>query len=242
MKLSIIIVVQEEEVDAPQTRIAIASAQFADEVLVVPVQYPISDFSEVRNRALKRAKGEWVLFLDSDELISPKLASEIKENIQSDCSKLQVKGYRLKRRDHFLGKWLEYGETAHVKLIRLAKKGAGTWLRPVHEIWNVHGQIAVLQNPLLHYSHETVNQMFEKIDFYSTLEAKYSKEKIKRLTGRMARVFILAQMIVFPAGKFVQNYFFRCGFLDGIPGFIHAMMMSFHSFLVRGKMLGTSQK
>ena len=42
-------------------------------------------------------------------------------------------------------------------------------------------------------------------------------------------------MILFPSGKFIHNYIFRLGFLDGMEGFIHAGMMSGHSFLVRGE-------
>ena len=43
-------------------------------------------------------------------------------------------------------------------------------------------------------------------------------------------------ILLFPAGKFIQNYFFKRGFLDGTAGFIHAALMSLHSFLVRGKL------
>ena len=36
-------------------------------------------------------------------------------------------------------------------------------------------------------------------------------------------------------GKFVFNYFLTLGFLDGVQGLNMAVLMSFHSFLVRGK-------
>ena len=39
-----------------------------------------------------------------------------------------------------------------------------------------------------------------------------------------------------PPAKFIQNYFFRLGFLDGTAGFVQAILMSFHSFLVRAKL------
>jgi hypothetical protein len=43
-------------------------------------------------------------------------------------------------------------------------------------------------------------------------------------------------IIFYPFGKFILNYFLKLGFLDGAPGFVYAFMMSFHSFLVRGKL------
>ena len=33
-----------------------------------------------------------------------------------------------------------------------------------------------------------------------------------------------------------MNYFIKFGFLDGLQGLVFAIMMSFHSFLVRGKL------
>jgi hypothetical protein len=147
-------------------------------------------------------------------------------------------GYKLRRRDRFLGKWMKYGETAGVKLLRLAKKDAGRWERPVHEVWKIEGNVGELKNPLLHYAHETIEEMAEKLDKYSEMEAEYKNKQIDKYTNiRINKWMILAQMIIFPTAKFVQNYFLRLGFLDGMEGFIHAGMMSGHSFLVRAKIL-----
>ena len=54
------------------------SVKFADEVIVVKGKSPVSDFSKVRNVSLGKAKGEWVLFVDSDEIVSEELKEEIK--------------------------------------------------------------------------------------------------------------------------------------------------------------------
>ena len=127
-----------------------------------------------------------------------------------------------------MGKWLKYGETASVKFLRLAKKEAGKWKRPVHEIWQIKGRVGDLKNPIVHDRDMSISQFLERINKYSSLRAKelYQK-KIK------ANAFLI---IVYPIGKFMQNYFFRLGFLDGKPGFVMAIMMSIHSFLVRAKL------
>ncbi len=241
MKLTAIIIVSSDS-DKNQLRKARGSIWFADEVIVVREKFPVSDFSKVRNRALERAKGEWVLFVDSDEIISKDLSLEIKsqiselktQNQNSNFKTNGVAGFYIKRKDCFLGRWLEHGETANIRLLRLAKKNAGRWTRPVHEVWKINGKLGELKNPLLHYSHETVEGMVEKLDRYSGIEAEYrNKKQVNRLTGYQ----VITEMILFPVGKFIQNYIFRLGFLDGMEGFIHAGMMSGHSFLVRGKQL-----
>jgi glycosyltransferase involved in cell wall biosynthesis len=250
MNLSIIIIVPEDQKNSASIKRAIRSAQFADEILVIPQKFPILDFAKIRNEALERAKGEWVLYLDSDEIISEDLSSEIKSQIsnlksQNHNEKLKAdkkNGFYNKRQDRFLGKWLKYGETAHVKLLRLARKDAGKWVRPVHEVWHVEGAVGTLREPILHYSHRTIDEMIEKIDWYTDLESKYRKSVTQKMyynqSGRTRyNTFLIFSLGISPLGKFVQNYVLRLGFLDGMPGFIHAAMMSFHSFLVRAKIL-----
>ncbi len=143
---------------------------------------------------------------------------------------MSVSGYPIKRQDHFMGKDLRFGETANVTLLRLARKSAGKWHRPIHETWQVKGEIAQLKNPLLHYPHHSISQFIKSINFYTDLEAKH------RLSPEKPNKFgVVTQMLFFPPAKFIYNYIVLLGFLDGIPGFIMALMMSLHSFMVRAK-------
>ena len=230
MKLTAIVLVgKNNQVEAKR---AIESVSFANEVIVVKEELPIKDFSKIRNESLSKAKEEWVLFVDSDEVVSEKLRNEILYRFRIESG---MTGYKLKRQDRFLGKWLRYGETAGVRLLRLAKKGAGRWERPVHEVWKINGRVGEFKNAILHYSHDSIGGLVEKLDRYSEIEAEW------RL-GKLGKLGILIEMILFPSGKFIHNYIFRLGFLDGMEGFIHAGMMSGHSFLVRGKVLARVQE
>ncbi len=184
-----------------------------------------SDFSKQRNFGLKKAKNKWVMFLDADEMVSNKLAQEIKTVISNDKD---INGYFFKRNDSFAGCFLRYGETANVRLLRLAKKNSGSWQRKVHETWDVKGQTKEFKNPLLHYPHSTVTDFLKEINFYSSLHAESLKKE-----GVKPSLF---RLIFNPLGKFISNYIVKKGFLDGTPGLITALMMSFHSFLARGKL------
>lgn len=182
------------------------------------------DFASQRNFGLSKAKGPWVLFVDSDETVSEALANEIRESIH----KIEVNGFFLKRKDMMWGRTLKHGETDRVRLLRLAKKGVGTWKRPVHEVWNVVGPVATLVTPLLHAPHPDVAHFLSDIDIYSTINAAHLYD-----TGVRASWWHIG---LYPTAKFFQNYFMRKGFLDGMPGVIVALMMSFHSFLTRSKL------
>jgi glycosyltransferase involved in cell wall biosynthesis len=188
-----------------------------------------NDFAAQRNFALRQAQGEWVLFLDADERISLELAEEIKKVTQiSTVVVTCVNGFWLKRQDYFAGRWLKYGEMANVRLLRLARKNAGRWKREVHEVWEIKGKVGELRNPILHYPHPTISDFLKNINFYSNLHAQALKKE-----GVKPSLF---RIIANPLGKFIQNYILKKGFLDGMPGLIVALMMSFHSFLARAKL------
>lgn len=196
----------------------------------------ITDFAKARNDLLKTAKtparntshsdagGDWVMFLDSDEVISPELQAEIEQAIKSN----QFEAYSISRLDTFLGKQLTHGETGHTRLVRLARRDWGRWERPVHEVWVGKGRVGELKSPLLHTPHPSLSSFLAKIDHYSSLDAEYRyTQKVK---SSLFKIFF------YPLVKFKYNYFLRLGFLDGVPGLIHAIMMSFHSYLTWTKL------
>lgn len=191
------------------------------------------DFASQRNFGLEKAKNKWVLFVDADERVTPQLRAEIKSAISKACcyaisnQSTAISGYFLKRRDYLFGKELKHGETSKVKLLRLGKKNTGEWKRRVDEIWEITGKIDTLKNPLEHHSHSSMTQFLNSVNFKSTLNARAFYEE-----GKRTRLWDWLK----PKAKFFQNWILRLGFLDGMEGLIMALMMAFHSFLVRSKL------
>lgn len=186
----------------------------------------ITDFAAARNAELAKAKTDWVLFLDADETLTPELETEIASILNLESSIYSA--YSIPRLDTFLGRELRHGEPGHTRLVRLARKDFGHWVRPVHEVWQGHGRVGELQNPLLHRSHPTITAFLDKINRYSSLEAEYRHSQ-----GIKSSLFKIA---LYPIAKFKWNYLFKLGFLDGVPGTIMAIMMSFHSYLTWTKL------
>ncbi len=189
-----------------------------------------NNFAQSRNSALDKAKGDWVMFIDSDEEIGKDLQVEIQKAVLDGT----FDGYFLKRKDFFFGKWLNYGETGNVRLLRLGRKNKGKWLRKVHEKWEIKGPTSQLKNPLSHYPHPTIAHFLKNINDYSTLHAQVAFEEGKKTN--------YLDILLMPTGKFLKNYIILLGFLDGVPGLIMALMMSFHSFLSQAKLWQRQQK
>ncbi len=185
-----------------------------------------NNFSEQRNFALEKATGEWIFFVDADEVISTLLKSEIELGIKN--YELSINGYYIKREDYMWGKKLKYGETRDIWLLRLAKKNSGKWEGKVHEVWKVKGEVGELMSPILHYPHQSIAEFLKEINFYTTLRAEELFKQHVRVEWW--------DIIIYSRGKFIVNYIFKLGFLDGLEGLVIAIMMSFHSFLVRGKL------
>jgi glycosyltransferase involved in cell wall biosynthesis len=181
------------------------------------------DFAAQRNFGLTKTTGDWILFVDSDEVVSGDLASEIQQSLEIDCS-----GFYIKRTDWLFGRQLRHGETGRVRLLRLAKRDAGTWKRTVHEVWNVSGATGELSHHLDHFPHQDVAQFIHEINLYSTINARYLYSKNVHVPWW--------HIIVYPKAKFFLDYIWYLGFLDGTAGAVVAIAMSFHSFLTRAKL------
>lgn len=179
------------------------------------------DFSRQRNIGLEAASQDWVLFLDADERLTPDLKDEIQTIISSPS---QFEAYKLKRIDFLNGKKITHGEIGTTRLVRLGKKGAGVWERPIHEVWMIENT-GQLIHPLHHHSHYQWSASIKKIAIYAQLEAAYRLSE-----GEQPSLF---ELFVFPPVKFIQNFIFRLGFLDGWPGLYMALLMSCHSMLHR---------
>lgn len=234
--------------DAPSIEKTLESVGWCDEIIVVDdnstdntvdiakksgasvyIRALNDDFAAQRNFGLSKVKNDWVLFVDSDEIVTPELAQEMKLKAREDIS-----GYYLRREDYMWGRQLKYGELGSVRLLRFAKKTAGKWVRPVHEVWQIMGTTETLEHSLLHYPHPDVAQFIEEINRYSTLNAKHFYDQ-----GVRANIF---QIVAYPTAKFFVNYVWRLGFLDGTPGAIVAVLMSLHSFLTRAKLYLLARK
>ncbi len=220
---------------------ALKSAQFAQEVLiidhqshnnwselqrqyrfkVISIKGLIRDFSQVRNLGLAKAAYTWVFFLDSDEFIPVSSQAHINKVIQDN----QASGVRVRRLDIFLGQPIYHGEPGHTYLLRMGKKQLMKFVRPIHEIATMAGNITHSSIVIHHFAHPSIEQFIDKVASYSLMEAEYQLSQKRR--------FSIFELCVYPCAKFVSNYWLKAGFLDGWRGLIYAMVMSIHSLAVR---------
>ncbi len=170
-------------------------------------------FGPQKNRALDLATGEWVLSLDADERLTPALKSEIVTAIHHSA---HVDCFAIPRLSWYCGRFIRHSGWNPDYVDRLFKRGSARFSDDlVHERLIPSGQVAKLENPMLHYSFMNYSQVLQKIDRYSTASAEQAFAKGKTSTPLKA--------VLHGAWSFFRTYFLRAGFLDGPQGFTLAM-------------------
>ena len=170
-------------------------------------------FGPQKNRALDLATGEWVLSLDADERLTPALKSEIVTAIHHSA---HVDCFAIPRLSWYCGRFIRHSGWNPDYVDRLFKRGSARFSDDlVHERLIPSGQVAKLENPMLHYSFMNYSQVLKKIDRYSTASAEQAFAKGKTSTPLKA--------VLHGVWSFFRTYFLQAGFLDGPQGFTLAM-------------------
>jgi glycosyltransferase involved in cell wall biosynthesis len=201
----------------------------ADEELEPSLAAHISGlFPQSRDEALARAREESpiteVSLREGIKLVKDKgiLAKAIDANAGV---MIAVNGYRISRKNEFLGRWIKHGGFWPDPKLRLFRKGAARFEdRAVHEDARLtEGMTLHLKSALIHHSYPTLADYIDHMNRYSSLGAEMAVAK-----GH--RGFSVFNIIVRPLATFVYNYIFRLGFLDGREGLLihlyHAVYVS----------------
>lgn len=185
-----------------------------------------------KQRAIDECKGEWLLLLDADEIITPGLAKEIRQVIgntdnRSPVTDNQPVAYWINRKKMFLGRWMKKGGQYPDPVIRLFQKGkANLACKSVHEQLTVNGDTGSLNSQMLHIPTSDFSAYIQKDNRYSSLSA----EELKNNKIKLGFVSFIRYFYWEPFSVFFSIYIRHRGFVDGFPGFVFAFYSGLHRF------------
>jgi glycosyltransferase involved in cell wall biosynthesis len=234
MTISVAIVAMDEEANIGRT---LASVLWVDEIVLVDsgskdrtceiarengahvVVEPWRGYVAQKQYAIDLCTKDWVLLLDADEEVSPGLAEEIRAAIANPNP---ASGYKLPRKNLFLGRWIRHGGFYPDPKLRLFRRGQGfvTGHDP-HDRCELKQELPgeatrqthQLKHALIHYTYPTLTLYLGHMNRYSSLGAQLAIAK-----GH--RSFSFINIVLRPMATFVYNYFIRLGFLDGREGLL----------------------
>ncbi|MCG6201409.1 glycosyltransferase family 2 protein [Psychromonas antarctica] len=230
-KLSVILITK-NEADRVE-RCLLSIADIADEIIVLDSgstddtvsickkytdNVEVTDwpgFGKQKQRALDKAKCDWVLSIDADEALDEKMHAQLVQLLSQDI--ITKDAYKLPWGVTLHGKTLKYGRSARAVLRLFKRQGARYTLDEVHETVIPSGRnIGTLQGLLLHYTHRDFKHGLDKAADYAWLGARKYHRKEKKSHG-------LCIALLRAIWTFLLIYIIRRGFLDGSIGFIVAM-------------------
>lgn len=217
-------------------------------------------FHITKQRALEKAKNEWILQLDADEVVTPELSKEIVSTIQGSPftihNKLftrhqkliedrdgkigkttgEIVGYFIPRRNMFLGKPLVHAGVYPDGVIRLLKNGKVRFpQKSVHEQIELDGEVSWLSNSLDHYDSPNLRRYLFRMNRYTDLYASEMRaQKVKRNT-----LNFIQYCVAKPVYIFLNLYVRHLGFLDGARGFLWSFFSSLHPLIAYFKYMVT---
>lgn len=178
-----------------------------------------------KQKAFDAATGDWILYLDADERVSPKLKKEILRSVKGT----KLNGFWMPRKNIIFGKWIENEFWYPDKQLRLFKKGkAFLPCQSLHEQPKLTGEAGTLKGHLLHTNYTTVSQFVENLNRrYSDNDAQLYLSQNKKIVWHDA--------LRFPVREFLSTYFARKAYKDGLHGLVLSLLQAFSALVTFAK-------
>ncbi len=172
-------------------------------------QAPMSGFGAIHNQAAHLSASDWILSIDSDEVLTPELIDEIQKlTLELNCV------YAIQRDNYFNGKKITFCAGWHPDwVIRLYNRKTTTFSSDaVHEkILSSNLRVVKLKHRLAHVPYRSMSDFLDKMQNYSSLFALQHKGK---------KESSLTRALFHGSAAFCKNYFFKRGIFGGREGFI----------------------
>lgn len=186
------------------------------------VEGQFNGFGWSKNKAASYSKYDWIIIIDSDEVVDSELLNILK-SIQLDENTV----YKLNFKAYYKDIQVKYCGWNNQKIKRLYNKKTTNYNdNDVHEDIITDGlNIEMIGGNVEHYSYHSISQFVIKADHYSTLFAQNNKGK---KSSSPTKAFLNGMY------SFIKTYFFKRGFLDGYVGLVISyshMVTNFYKYL-----------
>ncbi|CAD7286472.1 glycosyltransferase family 2 protein [Campylobacter suis] len=182
------------------------------------IQGEFVGFGRTKNKAASYAKNDWILIIDSDEVVDSELRSILQNKmLDENCV------YKLNFIAFYKEIQIKYCGWNNQKIKRLYNKKITHYNdNDVHEDIITQGlRTEILSGNIRHYSYSSIEQFVQKANTYSTL---FAKNNAGKKHSSPAKAFLNA------AYSFFKTYIFKKGFLDGYVGLIIAVSHAVTNF------------
>jgi glycosyltransferase involved in cell wall biosynthesis len=184
-----------------------------------------------KNYGIDRAAHDWIFVIDADERVTPKLRDELLRTLEGP---LELWAYSVGRLNFMLGKKVRFSGLQRDRVTRLFHRGHARYPnKRVHADLLVDGEAGRLRHKMDHYYIRSFDHMIRKMTRYADWGAAQMF-----IDGKEASAL---DIIGHPVGKFVRDYLFNLGFLDGARGLLSVGMHVYYTFWKYAKLWEMTQ-
>jgi glycosyltransferase involved in cell wall biosynthesis len=173
-----------------------------------------------RNCAAAHATHDWILALDADEELSPRLRESLRVWKTTPAEKV---AYEFPRKASYLGRWILHSGWYPDRKARLYRRDVGHFVGVLHDSLQVEGPVGRLDGELYHHAFRSYAEHADKVNSYSAVAAEEMF-----LGGR--RRWRLA-MLLAPPWTLLHTFLIQRAFLDGYRGGLIAWMAARYALL-----------
>ncbi|CAN5572213.1 glycosyltransferase family 2 protein [soil metagenome] len=191
------------------------------------IQNQWKGYSVQKNFAQVQASNDFIISMDADEALSDELANSIREIKKAGVLQL----FSFNRLTNYCGKWIRHGGWYPDIKIRLYDRNKCEWEGTIHEklIYPLNEKVSLLKGDCFHFTFYTVDEHMKQVDKFTALMAEEEFSKGKRAS--------LFNLVINPAVKFIRDYFFRLGFMDGMEGFRISRISAYATYLKYSRLM-----
>jgi glycosyltransferase involved in cell wall biosynthesis len=178
------------------------------------------NFAAQRDAALQFATGDWVLFVDADERVTPALREEVLARVADPGDR---RAFWIPRHNYLMGRVVRHAGWFPDYQLRLLERKAAHFdpLRVVHELAVVDGPVGYLHEPLVHFNYRSLGEFVRKQERYCTLEA----QRWLATFGRPRPRALIGQ----PVREFWRRYVELQGFREGVLGLVLSLLLAYYA-------------
>jgi len=194
-------------------------------------------------------KYDWVLRLDSDEIVPAGLRNEMLSRVGRE----PVVGYYMNRRMYWMNRWLRHGRMYPHYILRLFRRGFARYEERTEEHLVLTGEAGHFQHDFLEDNRKnTLDYFTEKhlktaagevaeilsgVDEGEGIAPKLLGRKVNRTRWLKLHLYNRCPLFVRGILYFLYRYLLCLGFLDGRPGLIFHVLQGFwYRFYIDSKL------
>jgi glycosyltransferase involved in cell wall biosynthesis len=184
-------------------------------------------YAATKNFANSQARFDHILSLDADEALSDMLIASILAVKQT----WPAEGYTMNRLTNYCGHWIRHCGWYPDRKLRLFNRSKASWTGDL-----IHESIAMdegiqeqhLSGDLWHYSYYSLAEHINQAEKFTDLTASEAYA-----AGKQAGSL---KMAMAPGVKFIRDYLFKLGFMDGFYGYTVCRLSAHATYLKYSKL------